>query len=62
MRRKFTRVWYLILLVVSFIGLSLMNSLGQDYKNGALQDTNRIKLNQSNINEDKPNQIIQILI
>lgn len=55
MRRKFTRVWYLILLVVSFIGLSLMNSFGQDYKIRALQGTIRIKFNPSNINESKPN-------
>ncbi len=55
MRRKFTRVWYLILLVVSFIGLSLMNSFGQDYKIRALQGTVRIKLNPSNKNESKPN-------
>lgn len=55
MRRKFTKVWYLILLVASFVGLSLINSFGQDYKNGALKGTNRIKLNPSNINESKPN-------
>lgn len=48
MKRKFTRVWYLILLVVSFLGLSLMNSFGQNYKNGALQGANQIMLNPSN--------------
>lgn len=44
MRKSFTRLFKLILLVLTLVGLSLLNSFGQEYKDGILQGTIRIKI------------------
>lgn len=44
MRKKFTRLLFLALMIGSLLGLTFLDSYGQEYKNGVLQGAIRVKL------------------
>lgn len=44
MRKSFTTLLKLVLLVLTLVGFSLLNSFGQEFKDGILQGTIRIKI------------------